>query len=90
MRSRYTAFVCDNEAYLLASWHASTRPEQARSDAAVRWLGLEVRRVSQTDAQHATVEFVARYRHQGRGIRLHERSRFVREGARWFYLDGQG
>ncbi len=23
-----------------------------------------------------------------RAIRLHERSRFVREGGRWFYVDG--
>lgn len=41
-----------------------------------------------------TVEFVARYRVDGRGHRLHEVSRFVREHgdgsgtARWFYLDG--
>ena len=24
----------------------------------------------------------------GRGVRLHETSRFVREGGRWFYVDG--
>jgi SEC-C motif-containing protein len=34
------------------------------------------------------VEFVARYRMQGQAVRLHERSRFVREGGRWFYVDG--
>ncbi|MDP3134948.1 MAG: YchJ family metal-binding protein [Burkholderiaceae bacterium] len=90
MRSRYTAFVLGDEDYLLASWHASTRPSQAQGDAAARWLGLEVRGATQSDAGHATVEFVARYRHQGRGVRLHERSRFVRDGVRWFYVDGQG
>jgi SEC-C motif-containing protein len=37
---------------------------------------------------HAEVEFVARYRVQGRGGRLHERSRFVREDGRWLYVDG--
>jgi SEC-C motif-containing protein len=31
---------------------------------------------------------VARSRLAGRGRRLHERSRFVREGGRWYYLDG--
>ena len=41
-----------------------------------------------TDADHAVVEFVARYRVAGRAVRLHETSRFVREGGRWFYVDG--
>jgi SEC-C motif-containing protein len=35
------------------------------------------------------VEFVARYRVLGRGARLHERSRFVRDAqGRWLYVDG--
>jgi len=34
------------------------------------------------------VEFVARSRLAGRGQRLHERSRFVREEGHWFYVDG--
>jgi len=34
------------------------------------------------------VEFVARYRVGGRAVRLHERSRFVREAGRWLYVDG--
>ena len=36
----------------------------------------------------AEVEFVARYRLGGRAVRLHVRSRFVREGGRWYYVDG--
>jgi SEC-C motif-containing protein len=54
----------------------------------VKWLGLDVRQHRATDAEHAEVEFVARSRVAGRGQRLHERSRFVREDGRWFYLDG--
>jgi SEC-C motif-containing protein len=34
------------------------------------------------------VEFVARSRVAGKGQRLHERSRFVREDGRWWYVDG--
>ena len=34
------------------------------------------------------IEFVARYRVGGRAVRLHERSRFVREAGRWYYVDG--
>jgi SEC-C motif-containing protein len=31
---------------------------------------------------------VARYRESGRGGRMHETSRFVREDGRWYYIDG--
>ena len=40
------------------------------------------------DAEHATVEFIARSKLGGRAQRLHELSRFVREDERWFYVDG--
>ena len=88
MRSRYTAFVCEQADYLQATWHASTRPAALDFDAGAKWLGLDVRRHVITDADHAVVEFVARYRVAGRAVRLHETSRFVREGGRWFYVDG--
>ncbi|HEX6736213.1 MAG TPA: YchJ family metal-binding protein [Azonexus sp.] len=90
MRSRYSAYVLGLEDYLLATWHPSTRPESLNlaEEAGTKWLGLEVRRHQQQDERHATVEFVARYRVAGRGHRLHECSRFVREDGRWFYVDG--
>lgn len=88
MRSRYTAFVLGRRDYLLATWHASTRPTDLTLDPAAKWLGLDVRSHRQIDADHAEVEFVARYREGGRAVRLHERSRFVRESGRWFYVDG--
>ena len=88
MRSRYTAFVRGDAAHLLATWHASTRPATLEVEADVKWLGLEVKRHTPVDATHAEVEFVARSRVQGRGQRLHERSRFVRENGWWLYLDG--
>jgi SEC-C motif-containing protein len=88
MRSRYTAFVRGDEAYLRASWHPSTCPSEAIvQDDAAKWLGLEVRR-HQAQGDAATVEFVARYKIGGRAQRLHEISRFVREGGKWFYVDG--
>jgi SEC-C motif-containing protein len=89
MRSRYTAFVRGDEAHLLATWHASQRPATLALDGGVKWLGLEVRRHTPVDDTHAEVEFVARSRVQGRGQRLHERSRFVRENGHWFYVDGE-
>ncbi len=89
MRSRYSAFVRGDADYLLATWHASTRPASLDLEPGVRWLGLEVRRHRPIDNDHATVEFVARSRLAGRATRLHETSRFVREQGRWFYVDGE-
>jgi len=89
MRSRYTAFVLERASYLLATWHAGTRPPSLGFEPGVRWLGLEVRARRTLDDTHAEVEFVARQRDAGgRAHRLHELSRFVREGGRWFYRDG--
>ncbi|QYF95283.1 hypothetical protein KY495_09070 [Massilia sp. PAMC28688] len=103
MRSRYTAYKQQNEAYLRATWHPSTVPDGPIIDPNERlqWLGLEVksalrlrqRKAELPESQDAdTVEFVARYKINGRAHRLHEVSRFVREQAggvaRWFYLDG--
>jgi SEC-C motif-containing protein len=89
MRSRYSAYVLGLADYLLATWHAGTRPAALDPlDPSLRWLGLEVRAAGQTDADHGTVEFVARSKRGGRAHRLHETSRFVREGGRWFYVDG--
>lgn len=89
MRSRYSAFVLDLSDYLLATWHTSTRPARLdANDAGLKWLGLEVRRHTLVDADHATVEFIARSKLAGRAQRLHELSRFVREDGRWLYVDG--
>ncbi len=90
MRSRYTAFVLGLHDYLLDTWHPSTRPPAIGADEpGLKWLGLDVKRHVRIDADHATVEFVARSRIAGRGHRLHEISRFVREDGRWTYLDGE-
>ena len=89
MRSRYAAYVLDRREYLLATWHPSTRPaDLPPPEPGLRWLGLQVRRHVRRDDDHATVEFVARSKLGGRAHRLHELSRFVREGGRWFYVDG--
>ena len=110
MRSRYTAYGLRNEPYLLATWHASTRPSEPilSDEEKLQWLGLEVKsalRLRQRKAEVAgvstsqpadpdrdTVEFVARFKVNGKAQRLHEISNFVREpadgGPRWFYVDG--
>jgi SEC-C motif domain protein len=94
MRSRYSAYVLRLRDYLSESWHASTRPDELmRFDANDKWLGLEIRDAPSvsSDATEGFVEFVARSKPAGGGAaqRLHERSRFLREGGRWYYVDGK-
>jgi len=88
MRSRYSAFVRGHADHLRATWHPDHCPADLTPDAAVRWLGLAVRSHRVTGPDTAEVEFVARSRIHGRGQRLHERSRFVRQGGQWLYVDG--
>lgn len=89
MRSRYSAFVLQNERYLLATWHPSTRPSSLnlKEEAPDQWLGLSVKSTSQNGDQ-GTVSFVARWKNGGKASRLSETSRFVREDGRWYYVDG--
>lgn len=89
MRSRYSAYVLGLESYVHDTWHPSTRPHNLELDSspAMQWIGLEVRHFKQGEGK-ATVEFVARYKLNGRAHRLHEISVFVFEQGRWFYLDG--
>ena len=91
MRSRYSAYVLGLEPYLLATWHASTRPTALDLDkeTSPRWLGLDIKRHQATGPDSAVVEFVARYKTGGRAHRLHEVSRFVREDGQWYYVDGE-
>ena len=89
MRSRYTAYTLLREEYVLATWHPDTRPASlSLNDPPTKWLGLTVHTHQQQDADHATVEFTARYKIGGRAFRLHELSRFVRLEGQWRYVNG--
>jgi SEC-C motif-containing protein len=89
MRSRYSAFVLRDEPYLLATWHDTQRPKSIQFDPNQKWLGLKIVESRPTGADTAEVEFIARFRiGGGSAARLHERSRFVKEAGRWFYVDG--
>ena len=93
MRSRYSAYVLGLEDYLLATWHPATRPAALELDATPRpqWLGLglAVKSHAPLVARQATVEFVARYKLNGRALRLHETSRFEHVDGRWLYVGGE-
>jgi SEC-C motif-containing protein len=91
MRSRYSAYVESALDYILQSWHPTTRPAIAEPFLARHWLGLKIIRIEAgtSDDDTGVVEFVARYRENGRGVRLCETSRFIRDGLKWYYLDGK-
>lgn len=90
MRSRYSAFAVGDTAYLLETWHSTTRPGSLDLDPAVRWTGLEVLATTGGSllAAEGTVEFRAHHVVEGTSGAQHENSRFAREDGRWRYLDG--
>jgi len=88
MRSRYSAFAVGDAAYLLRSWHPSTRPRTLELDPMCRWTRLAVLESHGGGLFDATgtVSFRAVYVLDGRRNVLTETSRFVREAKRWVYL----
>lgn len=93
MRSRYSAFVLGDAAYLLATWHPGTRPDTLDIDPDTEWLGLEilVTEGGVAGTKRGFVEFAASYRQRGvaRADVQREQSRFVWQSERWWYLDGE-
>jgi len=91
MRSRYTAFVRRDVDYLQRTWHESTRPEALKLEQGVSWFGLEIvdSPTPAADDEEAWVEFKATFNGHDRLQCLHERSRFLKQEGRWFYVDGE-
>lgn len=88
MRSRYSAYVLKNSVYLRNTWHPSTCPADlniGNDDTPWQRLVIITTGKGGEGDQEGVVEFAAFYQ----GGQLHERSRFLREGARWYYLDGE-
>ncbi|NEQ99223.1 MAG: zinc chelation protein SecC, partial [Cyanothece sp. SIO2G6] len=95
MRSRYTAYCLGNIDYLMATHHPTRRaPDSRRTLTAtanrVNWLELVVlhTEAGQPDDKTGVVEFVAIYQENRQIGQLHERSRFLKQRDRWFYLEG--
>ena len=91
MRSRFTAFAVGDAAYLLKTWHRSTRPKALDLDAEQRWYRLDVLwtergGILDSDGQ---VSFRAYYRHPDGAGQQDEVSRFVREAGQWFYVNAR-
>ena len=91
MRSRYTAFVLQREVYLQKTWHLSRRPSQVSFNPKQNWIGLTIKNTQKGLAQDETgeVEYIARYKIDGKAYRLHENSHFVKENDQWLYVNGE-
>lgn len=90
MRSRFSAFALRLPGYLLDTWHASTRPSSLDLDESIEWYRLDIlsRSLGTPHDATGTVEFEAFYRGVLSGSQR-ERSSFVRERGRWFYIGEQ-
>ncbi len=88
IRSRFSAFAVGNNDYLLSSWPPSTRPATLEHNPELRWYHLDILdRVAggPLDAR-GEVEFEAFWRSADTRGSQRERSAFVREGGRWYYV----
>lgn len=89
MRSRYTAFVRGDSAYLLRTWARETRPRSLDlAPGGEPFTRLEIlgkTRGGIVDSE-GFVEFAAYYP----GGVQRERSRFERRGGTWLYVEATG
>ena len=92
MRSRYSAFAVGDAAYLLRTWHPSTRPKTLTLDPAIQWTRLAVLETHDGGLFDAagTVRFRAVYVQDGRRGVMDETSRFARQGKLWTYVGPVG
>jgi len=90
MRSRYTAYVMADVAYLLRTWRVDARPGSIDAATIPQWRGLEILRVEkgQEGDGEGLVEFRATARSAHGLVCLREVSRFVREAGQWLYVGG--
>lgn len=94
MRSRYTAYVRHDADYLIKTWHPACEPWRFKpgleeSFAATQWRSLHIIEAETPgDSAEGFVMFFARFTENQRESFIHERSRFLREDQRWYYIDG--
>ncbi|HQZ00245.1 MAG TPA: YchJ family metal-binding protein [Propionicimonas sp.] len=92
MRSRFEAFRTGDTAWLLDSWHPSTRPAALDLTENPTWRGLQIVDTFKGGPTDETgiVEFRATYLRPGGGVYVQqERSRFIRYNGCWHYLNAE-
>ena len=90
MRSRYSAYAVHAADYLWATTAVKERKHLNKADILAwaesnQWIKLEVLNATET-----AVEFKAYYLDYDLRAQIHhEKSRFIKEGGSWYYLDGE-
>lgn len=92
MRSRYSAIVKRQLDHVEQTHAPEIRAEFNRAEAErlaqeCEWLGLEIRRATET-GDTAEVEFVLRFRQDGQNLTKKGVSQFRRDQGRWLYVSG--
>ncbi len=89
MRSRYAAYCLDNMDYIQASMRGRALVGFDAVDAKrVSWIKLEVLNTTLDTPHKGYVEFVATFMDNHILKSMHEKSEFIREEGRWYYVDG--
>jgi SEC-C motif-containing protein len=90
MRARYAAYALGDGGFVFRTWHPRHRPDELGLDDGTEWTGLRVEEViaGGPEDDEGAVTFRARWRRGAQQDEVRERSRFVRRGGRWVYLDG--
>ena len=93
MRSRYSAFVMANGAYLMHTHHSTTRPTAEKKAIvkwakSVGWIKLEVLETTKGLKKDTagTVTFNAYFYENGNMDVIHEKSAFIKENDTWYYV----
>jgi SEC-C motif-containing protein len=96
MRSRYSAYVKKETAWLRESLHPGHRADfdEASSRAwaeRATWHGIEILYTTKggPDDQEGTVEFVVRFTESSTRQEHHELSSFQRTGGKWYFTMGK-
>jgi SEC-C motif-containing protein len=94
MRSRYSAYVTNHMEYIQDTMKGYALEgfdvkEAKQWSSSVCWLGLKLIKHSQIDNSHGHVEFIVSYQIKDKIYMMHEKSEFIYENGRWFYVDGK-
>lgn len=96
MRSRYSAHVKAEVDYIYETTHVSQRRQVNKESVGAwcknaEWLGFELveAQAGGPDDETGTIEFVARYRENGKAVDHCEVAEFKRSEGRWFFVDGK-
>ena len=92
MRSRYSAYALGGYGkYLLSTWFAPMAKDMSTAQLSrldVDWITLQIIDTGVED-NSGWVEFKASYKENNNIIEMHEKSVFIRQGSRWFYIGGE-